>query len=343
MAMRTSFILLVQVCVVSAWVLAQAPAGKTLDIYFIDVEGGQATLYVSPSGQSMLVDAGYPGFGGRDAGRIVAAAKQAGLSRIDYMVVTHYHGDHVGGVPELAARMPIGTFVDHGPTSERGQKIDALMQPYLQARGKGRHLEVKVGDRIPVDGLDVRVVTSNAALLSVPLEGGGAPNPLCANFIPMKDETSDDAYSVGTVTAYGGFRIINLGDLSWNQEYGLVCPTNRIGTVSALLATQHGDEETGSPAFVYALRPKAVFTNNGPKKSVVGPLVRTVAAAPRPMDLWQLHQSFLGEQLNVTEPFIANLGETDAGHWLKVSARADGSFSVTNSRTGETKAYPAGD
>jgi len=159
----------------------------------------------------------------------------------------------------------------------------------------------------------------------------------------MKDETSEDAYSVGTVTAYGRFRIMNLGDLSWNQEYGLVCPTNRIGTVSVLLATQHGDEETGSPAFVYALRPRAVVTGNGPRKSVVGPLVRTARTAPRPIDLWQLHQSFLGEQVNVAEPFIANLGETDAGHWLKVSARADGSFSVTNGRTGETKAYTAGD
>jgi beta-lactamase superfamily II metal-dependent hydrolase len=340
---RTFLIPLLQLGVVTAWALAQAPAGKTLDIYFIDVEGGQATLHVSPSGQSMLVDAGYPGFGGRDAGRIVAAATQAGLQRIDYLVVTHYHGDHVGGVPELAARIPIRTFVDHGPTSERGQKIEALMQPYLQARGTGAHLEVKVGDRIPVDGLDLRVVTSNAALLSVPLEGGGTPNPRCADFTPMKDETSDDAYSVGTVTAYDRFRIINLGDLSWNQEYGLVCPTNRIGTVSVLLATQHGDEETGSPAFVYALQPKAVLTNNGPKKSVVGPLVRTVRAAPRPMDLWQLHQSFLGERLNVAEPFIANVGETDAGHWLKVSARADGSFTVTNGRTGEAKAYAAGD
>ena len=324
-----------------AWTAAQAPG--TLDIYFIDVEGGQATLYVSPSGQSMLVDAGYAGFGGRDAGRIVAAAKQAGLQRIDYLVVTHYHGDHVGGVPELAARMPIGTFVDHGPTSERSERADALMGPYLRARSAGTHLQARVGDRIPVEGLDVRVVASHGALLSVPLEGGGIPNPLCEDFVPMKDETSEDAYSVGTVTAYGRFRIMNLGDLSWNQEYGLVCPTNRIGTVSVLLATQHGDEETGSPAFVHALRPKAVVTSNGPRKSVVGPLVRTARAATPAVDLWQLHQSFLGEQLNVAEPFIANLGETDAGHWLKVSARADGSFSITNGRTGDTKAYAAAD
>jgi beta-lactamase superfamily II metal-dependent hydrolase len=322
---------------------AAQQAERTLDIYFIDVEGGQATLYVSPSGQSMLVDAGYPGFGGRDAGRIVAAAKDAGLQRIDYLVVTHYHGDHVGGVPELAARMPIRTFVDHGPTSERGERVDALVRPYLQARSAGMHLEVKVGDRIPVDGLDVRVVTSNGALLSVPLEGGGTPNPLCADFTPMKDETSDDAYSVGTVTAHGRFRTINLGDLSWNQEYGLVCPTNRIGAVDVLLATQHGDEETGSAAFVYAIQPKAVITNNGPRKSVIQPLIGTVRASPRPMDLWQLHQSFLGDRSNVAEPFMANVGDADAGHWLKVSARADGSFTITNGRTGFTKAYAAGD
>lgn len=327
---------------VTSAVLARQAAG-TLDIYFIDVEGGQATLYVSPSGQSMLVDAGYPGFGGRDAGRIVAAAAQAGLRQIDVLVVTHYHGDHVGGVPELAARMPIRTFVDHGPTSERGERVETLVRPYLQVRGTGRHLEVKPGDRIPVDGLDVRVVTSNGALLSVPLEGGGTPNPLCADFTPMKDETSDDAYSVGTLTAYGRFRIINLGDLSWNQEYGLVCPTNRIGPVDVLLATQHGDEETGSPAFVYALRPKAVVTNNGPRKSVIQPLIQTVRAAPRPMDLWQLHRSLLGDGTNVAESFIANLGEPDAGHWLKLSARADGSFTMTNGRTGASKAYAAGD
>ena len=319
-----------------------AQARDALDIYFIDVEGGQATLYVSPSGQSMLVDAGYSGVGGRDATRIAAAAKQAGLQQIDYLVVTHYHGDHVGGVAELAARMPIRVFVDHGPTSERSERADALMRPYLQARGTGAHLEAKVGLRIPIEGLDVQVVASNGALLSVPLEGGGIPNPLCEDFTPMKDETSEDAYSVGAVTTYGRFRIVQLGDMSWNQEYGLVCPMNRIGTASILLATQHGDEEAGSPTFVHALGPKAVIASNGPKKSVVGPLVRTVRSAPRPMDLWQLHQSFLGEQLNVAEPFIANLGETDGGHWLKVSARTDGSFSITNSRTADTKAYAIG-
>jgi len=319
---------------------AQQPAGKTLDVYFIDVEGGHATLYVSPSGESMLVDAGYPGFEGRDAGRIAAAVKDAGLARIDYLVVTHYHSDHVGGVPQLAERIPIRTFVDHGPTSERGNQA-ALYETYVQTRSKGAHLQVRPGDRIPVGGITVQVVASASGLLSVPLEGGGTPNPLCADFKPMKDETSDDAHSVGTIVTHGRFRLINLGDLSWNQEYGLVCPTNRIGQVDVLLASQHGDDEAGSATFVHAIRPRVAVTNNGPKKAVVQPIVRTLRASPGIEDVWQLHQSFLGTQENVDEPFIANVGEADAGHWLKLSARADGSFTMTNGRTRVTRTYTA--
>jgi competence protein ComEC len=317
---------------------AQQPADKPLDVYFIDVEGGHATLYVSPSRESMLIDAGYPGFEGRDAGRIAAAVKDAALTRIDYLVVTHYHGDHVGGVPQLAQTIPIGTFVDHGPTSERGNQA-ALYETYVQTRSKGAHLPVRPGDRIPVNGITVQVLASAGGLLSVPLDGGGAPNSLCADFKPMKDETSDDAHSVGTLVTHGRFRLINLGDLSWNQEYGLVCPTNRIGTVDVLLASQHGDDEAGSATFVHAIRPRVAVTNNGPKKAVVQPIIRTLRASPGIEDVWQLHQSFLGTQENVEEQFIANVGEADAGHWLKLSARADGSFTMTNGRTGVTSTY----
>jgi beta-lactamase superfamily II metal-dependent hydrolase len=319
---------------------AQQPADKTLDVYFIDVEGGHATLYVSPSGESMLVDAGYPGFEGRDAARIAAAVKDAALTHIDYLVVTHYHSDHVGGVPQLAQRVPIRTFVDHGPTSESGNQA-ALYETYVQMRNKGAHLPVRAGDRIPVNGLAVQVLASAGGLLSVPLEGGGGPNPLCADFKPMKDETSDDAHSVGTLVTHGRFRLINLGDLSWNQEYGLVCPTNRVGTVDVLLASQHGDDEAGSATFVHAIRPRVAVTNNGPKKAVVQPIIRTLRASPGIEDVWQLHQSFLGTQENVDESFIANIGEADAGHWLKLSARADGSFTMTNGRSGITRTYSA--
>ena len=338
--MRMPFIVLPIVLLLAAGSFAQQSTERPLDVYFIDAEGGHATLYVSPSGESMLVDAGYPGFEGRDAGRIAAAAKSAALTRIDYLVVTHYHSDHVGGVPQLSERVPIRTFVDHGPTSERGNQA-AFYETYVQTRNKGAHLPVRPGDRIPIVGMTVQVLTSAGGLLSVPLEGGGTPNPLCADFKPMKDETSDDAHSVGTLVTHGRFRLINLGDLSWNQEYGLVCPTNRIGTVDVLLASQHGDDEAGSSTFVHAIRPRVAVMNNGPKKAVVQPIIRTLRASPGIEDLFQLHQSFLGTQENVDEPFIANIGETDAGHWLKLSARADGSFTMTNGRTGVTRTYAA--
>ena len=265
-----------------------------LDVYFVDVEGGHATLYVSPSGQSMLVDAGYAGFDGRDAGRIAAAASLAGVKQIDYLVVIHYHGDHIGGVPELAARLPIRNFVDHGQSSERGEKPDAAFNAYAEQRSKGAHLEVNAGDRIPVAGLTVDVLSSGGSLVSVPLEGGGIPNPLCGTFKPMKDETSDDAHSVGTLVTYGKFRMVDLGDLSWNQEYGLVCPTNRIGAVDVLLTSQHGDDEASSPTFVHALRPRVAIINNGMKKAVIQPAAETVRSSPGILDLWQLHYSMLG-------------------------------------------------
>ena len=340
--MRPFVMALGAVVALSASSSAQVPTGQTLDVYFVDVEGGHATLFVSPSGESMLVDAGYAGFDGRDADRIAAAAALAGVTQIDYFVATHFHGDHVGGVPELAARLPIRNFVDHGTTSESEESRLALFETYAQARTKGTHIEVSAGDEIPIAGLGVRVLSSGGGLLSVPLEGGGIPNPLCASFTPMGDETSDDAYSVGTLVTHGEFRLMNLGDLSWNQEYGLVCPTNRVGTVDVLLASQHGDDEAGSPTFVHALRPRVAITNNGIKKGAIQPVIQTIRSSPGIEDLWQLHFSMLGNQLNGPEEFIANLGDVDTGYWLKLSAQADGSFTVTNSRTGDTKSYQGG-
>ena len=161
---------------------AQAPSQKPLDIYFIDVEGGQATLLVAPSGESMLVDTGFPGYDGRDLARIEAAAKQAGVSRIDYLVITHYHTDHVGNVPALAPRIPIRTFVDHGPTVETANT--RLYDAYVEARKTGKHLQVKPGDKIPIAGLDVTVVAAGGQALAKPLPGAGAANPLCAATSP---------------------------------------------------------------------------------------------------------------------------------------------------------------
>jgi beta-lactamase superfamily II metal-dependent hydrolase len=331
---------LVAFLLVSLTASVGAQPRDTLDVYVIDVEGGQATLFVSPAGESMLVDAGWPGFNGRDADRIAAAAKRAGLSHIDYLIVTHYHRDHVGGVPDLVARLPVKTFVDHGPTIETGEAPSALYNSYLEARKSGRHVRVKVGDAIPMKGIDVRVVASNGELLSRPLSDGAA-NPLCDSFTPREADPGENARSVGTVISYGKFRMLNLGDLTWNKEGDLVCPSNVLGTFDVYLTTHHGADSSGPPVVVHAIRPRVAVMNNGSKKGGSKPAWRVVRDAPGLMDLWQVHYAVDGgADHNAPEPFIANMDET-TGHGIRISARRDGSFDVTNERNAHTKRYPA--
>jgi len=336
--MRTRFgwiALAVAVTVVSIG----AQARTTLDVYFVDVEGGQATLLVSPSGASMLVDAGWSGVNGRDADRIAAAAKQAGISRIDYLVVTHYHRDHVGGVPELAAKIPVGTFVDHGPNVEQGEQPAALYNAYVAARDKGRHLLVKPGDTIPLAGLDVRVVSSAGEVTTTALPGAGAANPLCAAFKPREEDATENARSVGMMITFGRFRLIDIGDLTWNKEHRLVCPNNLLGTVDVYLVTHHGTDSSGPAALVHAIRPRVAIMNNGAKKGGTAPAWQIVHDSPGLQDLWQLHRAVdAGADHNAPEPFIANVDETTA-FGIKLSAERDGSFTVVNARNGQSKRY----
>ncbi|MFN3322293.1 MAG: ComEC/Rec2 family competence protein [Bryobacteraceae bacterium] len=318
------------------------PAAKTLDIYFIDVEGGQATLIVSPSGQSLLVDAGWPGFDGRDANRIIAAAKAAKIKRIDYLVTTHYHTDHVGGVRQLAERFPVTTFVDHGPNTESGRNAETLSKEYAEAVAKGKNLVVKPGDTIPLKGLDVKVVTARGEVLRDPLPGGGAPNPLCAAAIRKNDDPGENARSVGMVVSFGKFRFIDLGDLTWNKEVELVCPNNPIGTVDLYLSTHHGMGVSNPDTIVHALRPRVAVMNNGARKGGSPEAWQVIRNSPGLEDLWQLHFAIAGgSENNVAEAQIANLDANCQGHWIKVSVQQDGAFTVTNGRNGYQKNYPA--
>ncbi len=319
-----------------------AGAGKTLDVYFIDVEGGQATLVVSPSGESLLVDTGWPGFEGRDAERIAAAAKSAGLKRIDYLVVTHYHRDHVGGVPELAERIPIKTFVDHGPSVETREAARELFATYRALRSKGEHIVAKPGDKIPIKGLDVQVVASAGEVIKAPLPGAGAANPLCAETKPRAEDTGENAQSVGILITYGMFRLLNLGDLTWNKELELVCPANRLGTVDLYLITHHGLALSGPAAIVHALRPRVAIMNNGARKGGSPEVWQIVRTSPGLEDIWQLHYSIeAGKEDNPPGQFIANMDEQCKGYGLKLSAESDGTFTVINNRTGLTKTYKA--
>lgn len=314
---------------------------RPLDIYAIDVEGGQATLVVSPSGESMLIDAGWPGFDGRDADRIATTARQAGLSRIDYLVASHYHLDHVGGVPELIRRVPVLNFVDHGPSVEQDAAAVALFDGYVAARKTGTHLQVEAGDAIPVDGLDVRVVSAGGQLLERAIGNGGAPNPLCHQFTPRDADPSENARSVGLAIGHGQFRLLDLSDLTWNKERDLVCPNNLLGTFDAYISTHHGMDASGPAVFVHAIRPRVAIMNNGARKGGTRQAWRIIRDAPGLLDLWQLHFAVdAGPDFSSRERFLANVDESTA-HGLRISAQADGSFTVTNGRNGYMKRYSA--
>jgi competence protein ComEC len=338
----------------------QAPPKKPLDIYFLDTEGGQATLFVSPSGESMLVDTGFPGNQGaatpdaanasgitRDADRIMGVLQKANIAVLDYVVITHFHADHAGNAAELAHRIPIRHFVDHGPyTVEMQAGRDAAFLSYLPVRQHAHVMTARPGDRIPVQGLDVQVVSSAGETIQEPMAGApgaGAPNPLCRDAkLKEQDATPENFESVGIVVRYGSFRLVDLGDLTWNQEHALVCPNNLVGAMTVFHTTRHGDPHSGAPQFVDAIRARVAVMNNGERKGGSPEYWQTVHSAPGLEDFWQIHRSAAGgADHNSPEQFLANLNETNHGHYLKMSVRADGSFSMTNERTGFTKEYLA--
>jgi competence protein ComEC len=318
------------------------PAAKDLQIYFIDVEGGQSTLFVAPSGESMLVDTGWSGHNSRDANRIAAVAKHAHVKRIDYLLITHYHEDHVGGVPQLAAKLPIRNFIDHGPTHETGERASELYRAYLEYRSKGNHILARPGETIPIKGLDVTVLTADGNEIASALPGAGQANPYCAGAKLHALDPTENARSVGTLIVYGKFRVIDLGDLTWNKEHGLVCPDNKIGTVDLYVVTHHGMNLSNSPAIVDALHPRVAIMDNGARKGDSPSAWQVVHHSPGLEDLWQLHYGInAGKENNTPDTFIANLNEVgDQANWIRVTAKPDGEFTVYNSRNKFAKTSP---
>lgn len=355
----------------TAWPTGQT-AARPLDIYVIDAEGGKAALFVAPSGQSVLVDSGNPG--GRDTDRLMLALADANVTRLDYVISTHYHVDHVGGLQELAARVPIGTYVDHGPTVETREQVAGFQQMYAGLHGKARHMVVKAGDALPVAGLDWRIVTAAGKGLTSPLPGRrSTPNASCASFTPTIQastwSTPDDDQSVGSVVSLGKFRAIDLADLLWDHAMNLTCPNDLIGAIDLYMVSGHGAEVCTAPPFISAIQPRVAIMQNGTRKG--GDLIafQTLRSQAGFQDLWQLHWGYkaLIDQ-NSPAALIANVDDAAAtagvlvpaqaagatpaaargrgngpphtpAYWIKVSAWPDGSFSVTNSRNRFSRVY----
>ena len=361
---RTVIVLLALAC---STALAIAQTAKTLDIYVVDVEGGNAVLFVTPAGESVLIDTGNGGAGAaRDAERIAAAARDAGLSKIDHLIITHFHNDHVGGLSELAKRVPILEFIDHGPNTQPNPAVDGFLQgEYRELYTKTKHTIAKPGDRIPVAGVEWRIVTSAAQVLQTPLAGKALPNPLCAAYTPQTGVTlTEDDQSVGSVITFGRFRTIHLGDLTLNRQYDLMCPANRLGVVDLLIAARHGN--VNAELLTHAINPRVIVTNNGTRKGAPPDAMKIFYSAPRVEDVWQIHFSQLaGQEYSVPGLFIANTFDEQPvalsiapfvappqgqqappapehngrAYYFRISAQQDGAFTVANLRNGFSRTY----
>ena len=338
--------LLLAACLTCAPVVCSAQA---LRLFFVDVEGGQATLVVTPSGQSMLVDTGWPTDTLRDAERIAAAVKKAGVSTVDYLVITHYHDDHVGGMEQLASRVKFRNVITHGPTTETGKGADTWMATFraAMAASGAKETVVKPGDTIPLKGLDVKVLASNRQLIDAPLKGATL-NALCEGVVPRPTDRSDNSASVGMLLTFGGFRFLDLGDMTQDLEFQMACPVNRIGEVDLFLTTHHGSGQSNAAVLVHALKSRVAIMNNGARKGGDLPVLQTIKTAPGLEDLWMLHYAVVaGVEGNVAEPMIANLGDVadpavkDTGFGINVTVQPNGSFTVVNERNNMTKTYAA--
>jgi competence protein ComEC len=326
--------------------LQPGSAAQTLDMYFIDVEGGQSTLIITPAGESLLVDTGFAGSDGRDSKRILAAARDAGVKQIDYLLMTHFHADHDGGVVELSRQMPIKTFFDHGDlvrspealAESRWPATLAAYNAYVSARAKAKHVEPKPGDRLPLKGVDAVWVSSAGATIGTPVAGARQANPACGPSAPPAQEKLENPRSTGFHLRFGRFRFVDLGDLSGAPLFALVCPANRLGAVDLYLVPHHGGPDTSYPATFAAVKPRVAVVNNGATKGGSPEVFAALRKVQGLEDVWQLHRSENPGAQNFPDERIANLDES-TGHWIKASASEDGSFTVTNGRTGATTNY----
>jgi competence protein ComEC len=329
--------------------LVQGLATQDLRVYVIDVEGGGATLVVSPSGESMLIDSGSPGPAAeRDSARIADAMRAAGLTKINDLFTTHYDGDHVGGAPAANAVAHFDRFFDHGemdPKWEQNRGIEDRYGAYLDI-AKGRRTIVKAGDTIPFGRAHVDVVSSAGKVIDRAINGGGQQNPFCKDAEIKPPNTTENSQTAGVLITYGRFAFLDVGDLTWDKEMNLACPTNKLGRVSLLLATHHGffNDQSGAGALLWSIRPQVVIANNGPRKGMAPAAFDRIQKVSGLEGLWQSHLALASDKdHNANDEMIANVEPSPEckGHAIAVSANANGSFTVTNTRNNVSRTYHA--
>lgn len=299
-------------------------SAKTLDIYFIDVEGGAATLIVTPLGESILVDSGFPG--DRDAGRIARVARDvAHLTAIDHYITTHWHRDHVGGIAKLVELIPVKRFYDHGlPAAPAPDIVPDLVEAYKKTtQGQTKTLnageEIKLLNARPIPLVRLRVLAANGVVEGEPPR---SPQIRTCNpdQKPMPEDKTDNANSIGFLLSFGRFRFFDGGDLTWNVENKLVCPRDLVGAVEVYQVDHHGADTSNNPSLVRALSPRVAIINNGARKAGEVKTFATLRAIPGIQDIYQLHRNVL-TTANDNAPFtcIANDEENCRGEFIKLS------------------------
>ncbi len=334
---------LVVVCFAGS--LSSAAADKPLDIYFIDVEGGAATLIVTPAAESLLIDSGYPDFGGRDCDRILHVVQNvAGLKQIDHALVSHWHLDHFGNHAALAAKIPIGQFWDRGipdvlPEDPKFAERAAAYRAACQNQSR----TLKAGDLLPLKSgatpLELKVVTASGEVIP----NDGAPNPFAYLHVPQPEDPSDNAKSISSLLTFGKFRFLTCGDLTWNVEAKLVTPNNPLGQVDLFMVTHHGLPVSNNPALVRAIDPRVAVICNGPTKGGSPATLATLRSVTSLLAWYQLHRNVQLDPFSQTPPaFIANQEDSSAcrGVWIKASVQPDGAaYTIQIGPTGKPATY----
>jgi competence protein ComEC len=356
-AFSCGFFASVVLCMGNMTAIAQTTSARPLEIYFIDVEGGAATLLVTPDRESILIDSGWPGKEDRDPKRVVHVLKDlAGCDRLDHLVTTHWHMDHYGGVAGLARLVTIAHFWDRGlpedadarPDFPDGPKPADPLGIAYRAASKGKRKPLRAGDALPLSGLKALVLASGAQVIdstssrrSAEATPAAAANSLCETApADMPVDPSDNARSLAILFSFGKFQFFDAGDLTWNVEKRLVCPIDLIGPVDLYQVTHHGMDISNHPTLVQTIAPTVAIMNNGPRKGGAPATVKRLRAVPSIQAAYQLHRNAATSDDDNTDPsLIANKGSSE-GEFIRVRIVPDGSkFSVQIGESGPERTF----